>query len=145
MLPNLHGKRLGGDRERGSGGPVIDGGAFPFKTPLNGLKGGSNEPLSSACFHLGTCPVPQDLVLPLPIKGKTLRVSKDVRNLHKTLARMNFSNLIGLVTHQSPSRAKQTPLSAERLSQALERRTLPLRPDIWHVYLYIYLYIYIYF
>ena len=123
--------------------------------------------------------------------------SQDVRNLHKTLARMNFSNLIGpwailklrkiaglkivalwycivmenewrcwnqmktwwffrsywlgwislsscryqtaphvaaksasgltagrwgLVTHQSPSRAKQTPESAERLADALERR-----------------------
>eukprot|EP00435_Cladocopium_sp_Y103_P073188 s528_g42.t1 len=46
---------------------------------------------------------------------------RDVRNLHKTLARMNFSNLIGLVTHQSPSRAKQTPESAEKLADALER------------------------
>ncbi|CAJ1450020.1 unnamed protein product [Effrenium voratum] len=45
---------------------------------------------------------------------------RDVRNLHKTLARMNFSNLIGLVTHSS-SGAKHAPESAERLSEALER------------------------
>ena len=29
----------------------------------------------------------------------------------------------GLVTHQSPSRAKQTPESAEKLADALERRS----------------------
>ena len=46
---------------------------------------------------------------------------RDVRNLHKTLARMNFSNLICLVTHQAPSRAGQFPESAARLSAALER------------------------
>lgn len=51
---------------------------------------------------------------------------RDVRNLHKTLARMNFSNLICLVTHQSPNRAGLFPESAERLSAALER----LRPRL---------------
>ncbi|CAL1125741.1 unnamed protein product [Cladocopium goreaui] len=56
-----------------------------------------------------------------------LKAEQDVRNLHKTLARMNFSNLIGLVTHQSPSRAKQTPESAEKLADALERITMRLQ------------------
>ena len=51
---------------------------------------------------------------------------RDIRNLHKTLARMNFSNLICLVTHQSPNRAGLFPESAERLSNALER----LRPRL---------------
>lgn len=51
---------------------------------------------------------------------------RDIRNLHKTLARMNFSNLICLVTHQSPNRAGLFPESAERLSAALER----LRPRL---------------
>jgi len=53
---------------------------------------------------------------------------RDVRNLHKTLARMNFSNLIGLVTHQSPSRAKQSPESAERIADALERLRVKFLP-----------------
>mmetsp|Transcript_68780 Transcript_68780/g.108414 ORF Transcript_68780/g.108414 Transcript_68780/m.108414 type:complete len:298 (+) Transcript_68780:60-953(+) len=51
---------------------------------------------------------------------------RDIRNLQKTLARMNFSNLICLVTHQSPNRAGLFPESAERLSSALER----LRPRL---------------
>lgn len=51
---------------------------------------------------------------------------RDIRNLHKTLARMNFSNLICLVTHQSPNRAGLFPESAERLSAALEN----LRPRL---------------
>lgn len=53
-------------------------------------------------------------------------LERDIRNLQKTLARMNFSNLICLVTHQSPNRAGLFPESAERLSSALER----LRPRL---------------
>eukprot|EP00439_Symbiodinium_sp_Y106_P039900 s5291_g4.t2 len=49
---------------------------------------------------------------------------RDIRNLHKTLARMNFSNLIGLVTHQSPSRPGNASESSEQLMGALERRGL---------------------
>ncbi|CAJ1338438.1 unnamed protein product [Effrenium voratum] len=46
---------------------------------------------------------------------------RDVRGLHCTLQRMNFSNLIGLATHHAPSRAKHSPDSAQRLADALER------------------------
>mmetsp|Transcript_68830 Transcript_68830/g.161865 ORF Transcript_68830/g.161865 Transcript_68830/m.161865 type:complete len:265 (+) Transcript_68830:75-869(+) len=46
---------------------------------------------------------------------------RDLRNLHKTLARMNFSNLIGLVTHQSANRAGCESPSADRLTTSLEQ------------------------
>ena len=51
---------------------------------------------------------------------------RDIRNLYKTMARMNFSNLICIVTHQSPTRAGLMPQSADRLCDALER----LRPRL---------------
>jgi len=46
---------------------------------------------------------------------------RDLRNLQKTLARMNFSNLIGLVTHQSANRAGCESPSADRLTTSLEQ------------------------
>lgn len=53
---------------------------------------------------------------------------RDIRNLHKTLARMNFSNLIGLVTHQSPSRPGNASESSEQLMGALERLRMHFLP-----------------
>jgi len=49
---------------------------------------------------------------------------RDLRNLHKTLARMNFSNLIGLVTHQAANRAGNESASADRLTTSLDRLRL---------------------
>ncbi|OLQ07389.1 hypothetical protein AK812_SmicGene9238 [Symbiodinium microadriaticum] len=46
---------------------------------------------------------------------------RDLRNLHKTLGRMNFSNLIGLVTHQSSNRTGNATPSADFLAASLER------------------------
>ena len=46
---------------------------------------------------------------------------RDLRNLHKTLGRMNFSNLIGLVTHQSSNRTGNATPSADLLAGSLER------------------------
>ncbi|CAJ1430069.1 unnamed protein product [Effrenium voratum] len=45
---------------------------------------------------------------------------RDARNLQKTLRRMNFSNLIGLVTHQAPSRGLALE-SAQLIADALEK------------------------
>mmetsp|Transcript_53923 Transcript_53923/g.120624 ORF Transcript_53923/g.120624 Transcript_53923/m.120624 type:complete len:274 (+) Transcript_53923:110-931(+) len=47
---------------------------------------------------------------------------RDLRNLHKTLSRMNFSNLIGLVTHQS-NREGASP-NVDGLAASLERLRL---------------------
>ncbi|CAE7220499.1 unnamed protein product [Symbiodinium natans] len=53
---------------------------------------------------------------------------RDLRNLHKTLSRMNFSNLIGLVTHQSANRVGNTTPSADLLATSLERLRLHFLP-----------------
>jgi predicted transcriptional regulator len=48
---------------------------------------------------------------------------RDLRNLHRTLARMNFSNLIGLATHQSANRAGNSTLD-DVLATSLEKLRL---------------------
>ncbi|CAE7249301.1 unnamed protein product [Symbiodinium natans] len=53
---------------------------------------------------------------------------RDLRNLHKTLMRMNFSNLIGLVTHQSANRVGNATPSADLLAASLERLRLHFLP-----------------
>ncbi|CAE7568393.1 unnamed protein product [Symbiodinium natans] len=55
---------------------------------------------------------------------------RDLRNLHKTLARMNVSNLIGLVSYQSANRdgnAMPSP-SADLLAASLDRLRLLFLP-----------------
>ena len=54
---------------------------------------------------------------------------RDLRNLHKTLARMNFSNLIGLVTHQSANRAGNGTPGADLLSASLDRLRAHFLPE----------------
>ncbi|CAE6962679.1 MTPC1 [Symbiodinium natans] len=54
---------------------------------------------------------------------------RDIRNLNKTMSRMNFSNLIGLVTHQTPSRPFNASESSERLTVALERLRMCFLPE----------------
>ena len=49
---------------------------------------------------------------------------RDLPNLHKTLARMNFSNLIGLATHQSTNRASKAPDADVLLATSLEKLRL---------------------
>ena len=55
---------------------------------------------------------------------------RDLRNLHKTLARMNFSNLIGLVTHQSPNRGGNATPSADLLAASLEQLRRHFLPTV---------------
>ncbi|CAE7228160.1 unnamed protein product [Symbiodinium natans] len=52
---------------------------------------------------------------------------RDLRNLQKTLARMNFSNLVGQVMHQSASRAGNTTPGVD-LAASLERLRLRFLP-----------------
>ena len=56
---------------------------------------------------------------------------RDLRNLHKTLSQMNFSNLIGLVTHQSANRAQNATPNADLLSAELERLRGCFLPASW--------------
>ena len=51
---------------------------------------------------------------------------RDIRNLYKTMARMSFSNLMCIVTHQSTLRSGLVPATAELLSEELERLRLRL-------------------
>ncbi|CAE7262057.1 unnamed protein product [Symbiodinium pilosum] len=54
---------------------------------------------------------------------------RDLRNLHKTLARMNFSNLIGLVSHQSANRAGDGTPGSDHFSASLDRLRACFLPE----------------